>query len=98
MAKAAMVHSHRMQERDLTRRIQGQWCRQIERWAGQTYGFVVSLTAIGGSVYVAMNDHETVAAILGGTTVVALATVFILGRLYNPRESATEETRSTDSK
>ena len=47
---------------------------------GQIFGFVVALIALYIAWDLANSEHEVVASIIGGTTVVGLVTVFVLGR------------------
>jgi uncharacterized membrane protein len=47
---------------------------------GQTYGLIIVFFTIGSSVALALLGHETVACVIGGGTVVSLATVFVLGK------------------
>ncbi len=47
---------------------------------GQFLGFTVAMLCIGASVALSLLGHEYVAGILGGTTVVGLVTVFVLGK------------------
>ncbi len=47
---------------------------------GQILAFIIALGCIGSSVWLAMHDHDTVAGVVGGATVVGLVTVFIAGR------------------
>ncbi|MBO9638721.1 MAG: DUF2335 domain-containing protein [Siphonobacter aquaeclarae] len=63
---------------DLTRQEQ----KNSNRLAvtGQWMAFVVTLCAFGGCGYLAINDHDTIAGIIGGTTVVALVGAFISTR------------------
>jgi len=58
--------------------------QQISR--GQTFGFILGLSAIGASVYAVTIGYPEVATILGGTTVVGLVTAFVVGRVVKSRE------------
>lgn len=51
--------------------------REIRR--GQVFGLIV-LGAFSSSAYIAYLGHPSVSAVIGGTTIVAIATAFILGR------------------
>jgi uncharacterized membrane protein len=48
--------------------------------AGTLIGFAVSISCIVASVILALNGRETTASIIGGTTVIGLATTFVLGQ------------------
>lgn len=56
---------------------------------GQVFALAVSLSAFGTSIVAMSMGHPTVAAVIGGTTVVGLATAFIVGR--RPNQSAQTE-------
>lgn len=47
---------------------------------GQWFGFVLALVLIASAVFLAVNGHDVVAGILGGTTIVGLVTVFVIGK------------------
>ena len=54
--------------------------QQKQSGAGQIMGFVLSLVLIGASVFLGINGHDVLAATLGGATIVALASVFVIGQ------------------
>lgn len=47
---------------------------------GQIFGFILSVIIISACTYLSFTDHETTASILGGTTIISLAGIFVLGR------------------
>lgn len=51
-----------------------------ERLAGLIFALLVALLGLGVSAYLAMNDKDVVAGIIGGATLVGLVTAFIAGR------------------
>lgn len=51
-----------------------------ERIAGLVFALLIALVGIGASVYLAMNNHELTASVIGGTTLVGLVTAFIVGK------------------
>jgi uncharacterized membrane protein len=53
---------------------------------GQIFGFVIGLTALGASMLALAMGSPAVAGIIGGTTVVGLVSVFIVGRFTNKTE------------
>ncbi|UZD58006.1 hypothetical protein OLL83_003847 [Shewanella algae] len=55
------------------------------------FTFIIVLFCIGGSFYMAMNDHETIAGIIGGTTVVG-----IVGSFLRKKASSNENAKSDD--
>ena len=48
---------------------------------GQHYGFIIGLAALGTSIIALHMGSAAVAGIIGGTTVVGLVSVFIIGRV-----------------
>ncbi|MGC4057416.1 MAG: hypothetical protein QM743_04740 [Chitinophagaceae bacterium] len=53
---------------------------QKQSAAGQKFGFILSLICIGVSVLLAWMGHDAVAGILGGSTIVGLVTIFVIGK------------------
>ncbi len=47
---------------------------------GQQYGFWISVLFLFASVLLSFYGHETVAMVLGGSTIVGLVTVFVVGK------------------
>lgn len=47
---------------------------------GQTFGLIIAFGALTSSVVLAMFGHDTVACIIGGGTVIALVSVFVIGK------------------
>jgi uncharacterized membrane protein len=60
--------------------------QQVQSQRGQYFGLVAVFVGVGASVYLAMNGHDVVAGVLGGTTVVSLAIAFITGRKAQQRD------------
>jgi len=48
---------------------------------GQIFGFIIGLTALGASMLALAMGSPAVAGVIGGTTVVGLVSVFIVGRV-----------------
>ena len=48
---------------------------------GQWMGMVITLSFLAASVYLGINDHDVLAGALGGTTLVALVTLFVAGKI-----------------
>lgn len=55
-----------------------------ERILGLIAGLVIGVVALLAAVYLAMNDREVVAGVIGGTTVVGLVSVFVVGAIKAP--------------
>ncbi len=53
---------------------------------GQQFGLAIGVIGILAAAYLAMNNHDTVAGVIGGTTVVSLAVAFITGRRVQQKE------------
>lgn len=47
---------------------------------GQIFGLIIAFFTLGSAVVLAMFGHEAVACVLGGSTVISLATVFVIGK------------------
>lgn len=48
--------------------------------AGQILAALLAICCIGAATWLSLHDHDTVAGIIGGTTVVGLVTVFVYGK------------------
>jgi uncharacterized membrane protein len=55
-----------------------------ERRLGQIFGFLIALSGLSASVFLAYTGHEVTASVIGGATLVSLASVFVAGRLSKP--------------
>nr|MBI3613673.1 DUF2335 domain-containing protein [Nitrospirota bacterium] len=58
-----------------------------ERRLGQIFGFSIAIIALGASVFLAYTGHETTASVIGGTTLLGLVSIFVIGRLTRPTPS-----------
>ena len=47
---------------------------------GQIFGFVLCMISLGCSTYLGYSGHEAIGAVMGGTTIIGLATIFVLGK------------------
>lgn len=56
----------------------------IERLGSMVAGFFIGAGALGVSAYLAVHGHDTVAGIIGGTTVVGLVSAFVIGQKKPP--------------
>ncbi|WP_156033178.1 hypothetical protein [Candidatus Magnetobacterium casense] len=50
-----------------------------ERKRGQLYGLIIGLSALASAITCTALGHPVVGGIIGGTTVVGLVTVFVVG-------------------
>jgi uncharacterized membrane protein len=53
-----------------------------DRRLGQIFGFSIAVLALSGSIFLAVTGHESTASVIGGTTLVALVSIFVLGRVF----------------
>jgi uncharacterized membrane protein len=74
MAEHDSAHLQTMERMTLTAFYQ-------ERRLGQILGFCIAAMFLAASVYLAINGHEVAASVLGGTTLVSLVSIFVVGRL-----------------
>lgn len=54
-----------------------------ERRIGQVFGLIIGISGLACAAYLGYLGLETAAATVGGTTVVSLVGLFILGKLFN---------------
>lgn len=48
---------------------------------GMIFGFFVAISGILGAIYLAMNNHEETAKVLGGFTLFAIVAIFVTGKI-----------------
>jgi uncharacterized membrane protein len=53
---------------------------------GQIFGFIIALTLIGVSTLLGFYGQPVLGGILGGTTLVSLVTVFVIGKVTQKKE------------
>jgi len=53
---------------------------------GQWFGFVIAILGIAAAVYLGAIGQTTVAAVLGGSTVLGLVTVFVIGKKWKQKQ------------
>ncbi|SDX37347.1 DUF2335 domain-containing protein [Flavobacterium degerlachei] len=58
---------------------------------GQIFGFVLCILIIIASTYLGSTGHETIGSILGSTTIIAMASIFVLGKLNKPKKTKEED-------
>lgn len=73
--------SHRMQLEDHAVKEE---LKQSSR--GQLFGFVISIFGLGLAGLLAYLGHEAIAGIIGGSTIVSLATVFVVGKYFQKQD------------
>lgn len=60
-----------------------------ERLAGIVAGLIIGVVALGVSAYLALEGHDVVAGIIGGTTVVGLVGAFVVGKVSGAKKPPT---------
>jgi uncharacterized membrane protein len=73
--------AHRILLEDRTNKAQTE-----QSGRGQWMAFVVAMAFLGGSLWISHDGYPAVGAVLGGATVVSLATAFILGKRGQQRD------------
>jgi uncharacterized membrane protein len=82
MAEKEQTHRHSMDTLVATSTVR-------EKKRGQAFGFIIGTTALIASCVLGLNGATTVASIIGGTSVVGLVTVFVIGK--KAQKSAEDE-------
>jgi uncharacterized membrane protein len=81
MAEAEATHRHEM-DREVARQneliIKEEFC---ERRIGQFLGLGIAVLTISAAIFAIAHGAEKAAMVIGGATVVGLATVFVVGRI-----------------
>jgi uncharacterized membrane protein len=57
------------------------------RLRGQVFGFLTSLAAFGVAGYAVYHQQPWIGSIVGGTTILGLVSIFVLGRLVGDKKS-----------
>lgn len=85
--------AHRRKMEELA--LRGQLSR-VSR--GQWMAFLLVLIALASGTFLAMNNHDGLAAALFTTTIVAVLGAFITGKLTEPRRSSVNDDEPSDRK
>lgn len=72
---AELQQQHRF---DLEKRVIDEQLKQSSR--GQIFGFILGLIGLIGSVYAIISGYEVSGTILGGTSLTALVSLFVIGK------------------
>ena len=72
------VEKQSQHRRDIENRVI-KW-NSIESLIGQLCGMIIAGSVLFASYRLAMNGHEAVASVLGGTTIVGLTSIFVYGK------------------
>ncbi len=85
MAENETAHRHQQEAQTMQANINIAQQQFIERKRGQTFGLIISLAAFSASVLLGWLGAETAAAIVGGSTAVGLAGIFVTGRILTKK-------------
>lgn len=55
-------------------------------YIGQALGFIIVVFCLGLSTYLALNGQPTIGGIIAGSTVISLAGIFVLGKIFNNKK------------
>ncbi len=80
MAEADAKHLQALELASLAASQEEARRRHIEARHGQIYGLCIGLTALATSALALVLGYEQAAVVIGGTTVVGLVAVFVVGR------------------
>ncbi|MGN6652835.1 hypothetical protein [Trinickia sp.] len=69
----------------------------VERIGSMLSGLIIGCVALSLSTYLAMHEHDWVAGVTGGTTVVGLVSAFVLGQRRSPQEGKTSKRRAVSA-
>jgi uncharacterized membrane protein len=61
---------------------------------GQIFGFITAILCLGLSTALALLGHEITASIIGGTTVLGLVTIFVVGKKEQQRDVQQKKKKS----
>lgn len=84
MAESQLQHRH-----DLEKSVIPSQVKQSQ--LGQWFGFILGLVGIGCGTFLAYNGQPYVGAIVAGTTVVSLVSVFVIGKRNQKRDLRGED-------
>ncbi|KJU82829.1 membrane protein [Candidatus Magnetobacterium bavaricum] len=82
-------HTHEVELKKLSIDKEFLYYDVVERKRGQLYGLIIGLSGLASAIACAALGHPAVGGIIGGTTVVGLVTVFVIGG-YKKRDEKEE--------
>lgn len=80
-------HRREMEKALLNGQIEDTKTKRKEILRGQIFGLVIGLTGLSISAYVTLKGYPSYGIAVGGTTLVAIVSVFVLGRTLRGKES-----------
>jgi len=75
MQMAEKQQHHRMELENIVVK-----CQQKQSLRGQTFGLILGITGLLTAAFLGFTGHETIGSIIGGSTVISLVSVFVIGR------------------
>lgn len=91
MAENHALHSQRMEQLELEAAISHDKGELSRSNRGLAAGFIVAMSFGIGSIYLIATGHGLPGTIFGTVDIVALASVFVIGRVYPHRRSKTKD-------
>lgn len=85
MKMAESQGAHRM---ELERQVIANQLDESKR--GQNYGLLIGLTGLAICLTLALTGHDVVAGVVGGTTLVGLVAVFVVGKKQQREDLASK--------
>lgn len=79
----AMAESEATHQREMERFIAEKTFEEVR--VGQFFGIGIATVGLGASVLLGIMGHDALAGVIGGTTIVSLATTFVVGRFTKNR-------------
>jgi uncharacterized membrane protein len=86
-ANRIMVMAEKQQDHRIKLETKAIGSQLFQSQLGQIFGFVISIIVISAGVYLGVNGHETMGSILVSATLVSLASIFALGKIYKNKAS-----------
>lgn len=84
MAEKQQLHRFSLEESSIRRQFN-------QSGTGQWLAALIALAFLAGSIYLGINDHDWLAGVLGGATIISLVTVFITGKKHIARSLKEKE-------
>jgi len=53
---------------------------------GQWMGFILAIVFLLASIYLAIIGHSTLAGVIGGSTILGLVSIFVIGKIWQQKE------------
>jgi uncharacterized membrane protein len=98
MAERSQVHRENIecQQMDIIKARVESESKKINK--GQNYAFIIALTGIAGAITCAFIDQVTIGSVLGGSTVVTLAALFLSEKWRRKKDKKNEAVKNLPTK